>query len=310
MSDAGESLITREIQDCIGRETAPREVTVSAELVRRVLETVEQQDERWYGDVAPPYVLMAFEMPMPLPPVPAAPATLVTGDEWVLHRPLRMGERLTMTGRLASAHERFGSRFGHTLALRGLWTFADGDGAVVAEVGRSMIHYRPAEQRFEVGGVRLEVEPSGAEAQPQTSNLKPLTFREGEALPPLVLRPSLTQVVRYCGLTWNFVPIFYDPEAALRAGLPGTIVPGPLKLALLTGYLATLAGPGGAVRAVRCAHRRPDRTGHPLTLRGAVSQITDEDGVRRAECEVWMENASGERSVIGSAMLALTPRPR
>ena len=311
MSDAGESLITPELQESIGRETAPGEVTVSGELVRRVLETVEEQDERWYGDVAPPYVLMAFEMPMPSPPVPAAPATLVTGDEWTLHRPLRVGERLAMTGRLASAHERFGSRFGHTLALRGLWTFVDAGGAVVAEVGRSMIHYRPPEQRFEVGGVTFEVEPAGAEAeaQPHTSHLTPHTFHEGEPLPPAVVRPSLTQVVRYCGLTWNFVPIFYDPEAALRAGLPGTIVPGPLKLALLTRYLAALTGPNGFVRAVRCAHRRPDRTGHPLTLRGAVSQITDEDGFRRAACEVWTENAGGERSVIGSATVALTPRP-
>ena len=119
-----------------------------------------------------------------------------------------------------------------------------------------------------------------------------------------MLRPSLTQVVRYCGLSWNFVPIFYHPEAALQAGLPGTIVPGRLKPALLTRYLAALAGPEGSVRAVRCAHRRPDRTGHPLTFRGAVSQITEEDGFRRAECEVWTENPSGERSVIGSATVA------
>lgn len=323
--DADESLITAEIQGHVNRDAPPREVTITPELVRRVLETVEEDDSRWTGGTAPPYILLAFETSLPLPEPAAAPASLVTGDEWTLHRPLGVGERLTMVGRLASAHERFGGRFGHTLVLRSTWTFTDAAGAVAAEVGRSMIRYRPPARVEELGSDAGEADPAPAPAvapsagepphatepsagaasphlrRPSAGSRRALT--EGEPLPPLVLRPTLGQVVRYCGLTWNFTPIFFDPEEARRAGLPGTIVPGPLKQALLTRYLAAWAGREGAVHAIRCAHRRPDRTGRPLTVRGTVSHVAEEGDERRVDCEVWTENLLGERSVIASASL-------
>ncbi len=322
MEHDDESLITPELEAQTGRATPPREITITPEIVQRVLETVEDDDPRWRGAIAPPYVLLAFERNVPVAVPASVPASLVTGDEWTLQRLLRVGERLSYTGRLDSAYERFGSRFGHTLVLRLVWTFVDADDIPVAEVARGMIHYRPPSAAGDGGwgsGVGTNQPPAGldphgsfAPEQPGSSSTggpsrRPSTpapqprLAEGEPLPPLVLRPTLAQVVRYCGLTWNFTPIFFDPEEARRAGLPGTIVPGPLKLALLTRYLAWLGGPDAIVRSVRAAHRRPDLTGTPITLRGTVSRIAEEDGARVVECEVWIENAAGERSAIGSA---------
>jgi acyl dehydratase len=320
MSDE-ESLITPELLALVGRETPPREVAVAPETVRRVLETVADPDPRWRGDVAPPYVLLAFETAIPAPDLPAVPESLVTGDEWTLHRPLRTGEHLRMTGRLLAAHERFSGRFGHALALRASWTLTDADGTTVAEMGQSMIRYRtpaltpspsPASGRgVPVGrgegspGPGVRASPAEGEGDPaERWPTAPLVPMEGAPLPPAVVRPTLDQVVRYCGLTWNFVPIFYDPAAAHRAGLPGTIVPGPLKLALLTRYLLALAGPGGAVRAVRCVHRRPDRTGAPLIVRGTVTRVAESNGRRLTDCELWTETLTGERSVTGFATIA------
>jgi acyl dehydratase len=307
MSDA-ESLITPELLALVGRETPPREVAVTPETVRRVRETLADPDPRWRGDTAPPYVLLAFETPIPAPELPAVPESLVTGDEWTLHRPLRVGERLRMTGRLLAAHERFSGRFGHALVLRAAWTLTDAGGTPVAEMGQSMIRYRTPAAPSEDGVPPLPFsEP--ADGPPERWPAAPFVPVEGAPLPEAVVRPTLDQVVRYCGLTWNFVPIFYDPAAARRAGLPGTIVPGPLKLALLTRYLLALAGPEGAVHAVRCVHRRPDRTGAPLTVRGVVTRVVAEGERRLVECELWTETLAGERSVTGFAVLVVTPTP-
>jgi acyl dehydratase len=311
-----ESLITPELEQIVGRDGPVREATVTDEVVRRVLETMQDDDPRWTGDATPPYVLMAFGADLPLPETPRSPLGLVSGDEWTLHRPIRVGERLTSVGRLVSVHERFGSRFGHNLVLRTTWTFTDAAGALVAEVGRSMIRYAPPDDERPGTGDRgpegspLAAVPPNAEdtvAPHSAAGTQHAPLSEGELLPPVVVRPSLAQVVRYCGLTWNFVPFFFDPEEARRGGLPGTIVPGPLKLAMLTRYLTAWAGPGGAVHAVRCAHRRPDPTGQPFTIRGLVTRVVEEHGVRLIDCEVWTENQAGERSVAGSATIVAPP---
>ncbi len=294
-----ESLITPELLALVGQETPPREVAVTPETVCRVRETLADPSPQ--GDTAPPYVLLAFETAIPAPELPAAPESLVTGDEWTLHRPLRVGERLSLRGRLVAAHERFGGRFGHTLALRAAWTLTDTGGTTVAEMGQSMIRYRtPVAPPEDVPPSLPAPEPTDGPAERWPA--EPFTPVEGAPLPEAVLRPTLDQVVRYCGLTWNFVPIFYDPAAARRAGLPGTIVPGPLKLALLTRYLLALAGPGGSVRAVRCVHRRPDRTGDPLTVRGVVTRVVAEGERRLVECELWTEALTGERTVSAFAL--------
>jgi acyl dehydratase len=306
MSDE-ESLITPELLALVGRETPPREVAVTREMVHRVRETVAAPDLPWQGDTAPPYVLLAFETAIPAPELPHLPESLVTGDEWTLHRPLRVGERLRMSGRLLAAHERFSGRFGHTLLLRATWTLRDADGTPVAELGQSLIRYRtPAAPSPPASRDTPPVpEPAADGAASEPWPAAPFVPVEGAPLPPAVLRPTLDQVVRYCGLTWNFVPIFYDPAAAHRAGLPGTIVPGRLKLALLTRYLLALAGPEGAVHAVRCVYRRPDRTGAPFVVRGTVTRVAASGGRRLIDCELRTETLTGERSVTGFATIAV-----
>lgn len=296
-----ESLLTPELLALVDRETPPREVVVAAETVRRVRETLADPSPGLRDDLAPPYVLLAFEAPFPVPELPHVPESLVTGDEWTLRRPLRIGERLHMSGRLVAAHERLGGRFGHTLSLRAAWTLRDASGTPVAELGQSLIRYRTPVTADAAAASAPEPPREPAERWPAA----PLAPAEGVPLPEAVLRPTLDRVVRYCGLTWNFVPIFYDPAAAYRAGLPGTIVPGPLKLALLTRYLQLLAGPAGSVSAVRCVYRRPDRTGAPLAVRGVVTRVVEEGERRRVECELWTETTAGERSVSGFAVLVL-----
>lgn len=263
MSDS-QSLVTPELQQLVGRNEPARPVELSGLLVQRVLETMNVQADSWPAGVSPPYVLMAFESPVTMLDIPAVPETLVTGDEWTLHRSLLVGERLLVEGRVAALHERFGGRFGHSLVVRYAWSFTDTTGATAAEVGRTIMHYRapdaPTRERWEA--------PAGApDAGPPTTPAGPephLPRVEGDPLPKWTVTPSLAQVVRHCALSWNFVPIFFDPVEAHRAGLPGTIVPGPLKLALLTQYPRTRSwiGRNGVLGPLRPSPSGPHRPSH------------------------------------------------
>lgn len=124
---------------------------------------------------------------------------------------------------------------------------------------------------------------------------------EGDEMTPLEVTPDLGQAVRLAALGWSFVPIFYDPAAAKAAGMPGTLVPGPLKLGLLYRAVDEWLDGRGFVRHVRAAHRRPDQTGRPITILGTVARVYEEDGHQRADLEIFVKNERGEPSVRGFA---------
>ncbi len=134
------------------------------------------------------------------------------------------------------------------------------------------------------------------------------TLREDDDIPAMEVQPSLGMVIRYCALNWNFPPFFYDPEAARAVGMPGTIVPGPLKLGLLYRAVEDWLGDAGFVRQVRAAHRRPDLTNRPVTVTGRVARLYDEGGARRADLELAVVNEDGQPSVRGFAVVEFTGR--
>ncbi|MGE0599398.1 MAG: hypothetical protein AB7J35_06855 [Dehalococcoidia bacterium] len=127
----------------------------------------------------------------------------------------------------------------------------------------------------------------------------PATVREGDELPVLHLQPSLEMVIRHCALQWTFPAFFYDPQAAKAAGMPGTIIPGPLKVGLLYRAIDEWLGNAGWIRQVRAAHRRPDPTNNPIDIAGRVARVYEEDGKRRADLELAIINQAGEPSVRG-----------
>lgn len=131
-------------------------------------------------------------------------------------------------------------------------------------------------------------------------------IHEGDPIPPLTVTPDLEQVIRYCALGWVFPRFFYDAEAAKAQGMPGLMVPGPLKLGFLYRAVEEWLGDAGFVRHVRAAHRRPDIQGRPITVQGQVARVYEEDGKRRADLELLVINRDGEPSVRGFATVEFT----
>lgn len=137
--------------------------------------------------------------------------------------------------------------------------------------------------------------------------IDPATLREGEEIPPLELTPDLEHVRRYFASSHNSPPFFFDEEAAKAQGLPGRLVPGPLKVGFLHGAVERWLDGAGYVRSVRAAHRRPDVQGNPIIITGSIARLYEEAGRRRADLELLIINREGQPSVRGFATVEFWP---
>ena len=125
---------------------------------------------------------------------------------------------------------------------------------------------------------------------------------EGDEIDPHEFVHEKASVRAYARATDIFFPRFTDDEGARREGLPGMITPGNMSMGLVASYLERWAGPA-MLRRLGTTFRGlllPDRT---IRIHGVVTQR--DEATRTVEVDVWIENDDGERSVIGTATVAL-----
>jgi len=124
---------------------------------------------------------------------------------------------------------------------------------------------------------------------------------EGDELPVSEIDLTADRIRDYARAAGMWAPRFTDDEAARREGLPGMIAPGNLSMGLLGVLVEGWAG-AGALRRLGTTFRGIVRPGR-LRLCGAVTERNEAQ--RTVELDVWLENEDGERSVIGTATVAL-----
>ncbi|MXX80029.1 MAG: hypothetical protein F4Y69_03230 [Chloroflexi bacterium] len=130
-------------------------------------------------------------------------------------------------------------------------------------------------------------------------------LREGTPLPERVLAPGIMDVAKFIGGAGFAIPIFLDPAAARDTGLDGPVIPAEYKSAFLLGYLRQLARPDGRILRLQSGFRRPDYHGNRFTIGGQVTRVDSVEGGREVNLELWLEQATGERSVRSSAVILL-----
>ncbi len=109
---ASQSIITDEMRARIGLETAPMTIEVEKGDLRRFTEATGETDPR-FADVFPP----TFFCPDPIIAAQRAGLdrprpfrySIDGGSEWEFHRPVRVGDTLTLTAKIADLSEKRGS---------------------------------------------------------------------------------------------------------------------------------------------------------------------------------------------------------
>ena len=130
----------------------------------------------------------------------------------------------------------------------------------------------------------------------------------GSEIPALVKYPTTMQLVKYAGASGDYYQIHYDKDFAVENGLPGVIVHGWLALSFLGQMVTDWLGKGGTLVKLSGSYRGMNKVHEDIICNGKVTKKYEEDGKNLARVEVWAENPEGDKTVTGTAVVALPSR--
>ena len=130
----------------------------------------------------------------------------------------------------------------------------------------------------------------------------------GESIGRLEFMPNKRLAIKFAGAARDFYEIHYDKDFAIAAGQPDVIVHGAQKASISAQLLTNWMGMHGILRKVSCSFRGIDFFDVMLTCEGKVVDKYMEGDECRVSCEVWIDNAKGERTTVGGGVVALPSR--
>jgi acyl dehydratase len=134
------------------------------------------------------------------------------------------------------------------------------------------------------------------------------TFAEvevGDALAEIAKAPGRLQLVQYAAGSGDFNPLHYDPEFPQAQALGGNIVHGRMKYASLGELVSNWLSHTGRIVSISCQYRGMDMMGDRFVAKGVVAAKREEGGRRLVELDVWTENAGGQKTTPGRALVEL-----
>ena len=127
----------------------------------------------------------------------------------------------------------------------------------------------------------------------------------GDELPIAVKTPTSMEVVKFAAATDDYYQVHYDKDFAVERGLPGVIIQGGLGLSYLAQMVNDWMGPNGAIVSLSGSYRGINPVNEELFCHGSVKRKYREAGKKRVELELRIENAAGEETITGSAIIAV-----
>ena len=128
----------------------------------------------------------------------------------------------------------------------------------------------------------------------------------GALLPALTFGPVTSEhLVRWVAASEDFHAIHYDKEYAMKQGLPGVVMQGPFKLALVGRQLLNILDESGRIVNLNCTYRDIDVLGTTLTFRANVAGIEHAGGEYRIALDILAENDKKVVTVESKAVVAV-----
>ncbi|MFN0148218.1 MAG: MaoC family dehydratase [Dehalococcoidia bacterium] len=128
----------------------------------------------------------------------------------------------------------------------------------------------------------------------------------GDQIPPWVMESVQPERMRtMAAILRDPNPVHWDRSAvAARGWGERTINQGPLGLSYMLNMLHAWAGPT-SVQRIFMTFPLAVFEGDRITARGVVTAIREEDGMRLADCDIWLEREGSPRVLDGQATVRL-----
>ncbi len=136
----------------------------------------------------------------------------------------------------------------------------------------------------------------------------PLTWesiKDGDELPVLKKKPTLTQLVKYAAGSGDFNPLHHDYNFAQSKLIGSIIVHGRFKYAALGELVSNWLGHRGRIRKISCQYRGMDFPDRELTCGGKVIRKWEDGGRKLVDVQLWAENDEGKKTTPGTATVEL-----
>jgi acyl dehydratase len=268
-----------DLEALVGREYGPFAVRVSSAKVDEYVAATGDDPGRWTDHAPPSYggALLFVAAPAFFADEVAARYTrlLIHGEQqFTWHRPLPIGETLSIRGTVERIRERGGVHFA-TFVM----DVVDGSGAPFLE-SRSMFLMSDEEPPGAAADDRPE--PAPDERGPNDVPADVLRLTEGGAVPPLEKSASRSDLVRYAAASTDYNPIHWDHGLAVEAGLGGVVVHGLLMAAWASQAAGRLASGSHPLLDGRFRFKAPLAAAVPAT----VSAVAGESEAGRRPVDV------------------------
>lgn len=283
------------LEEVVGATYGPYPLTIAREKVAEYVEATGDLADRWAQHAPPSFAgaLLFVVAPHFLEDARVRPYTgvLVHIDQtFTWHGPLRIGEAVTVTGRVGKVRERNGAYF---------VTF-------VAEVdSKDGDRLLDAVSTFLMG--------EGGTGESESPSTEPPVWRKdlnehptvrprpavGEAI-TLAKSASRIDLVKYAAASGDYNPIHFDHDAARHAGLRGVVVHGLLMAAWGLQSVTAISSRPDSMAHAKIRFRNALHPGEPAEV---AATIKDEaaDG---ADCQVAVEITSGDTKLVTAACVA------
>ncbi len=141
----------------------------------------------------------------------------------------------------------------------------------------------------------------------------------GSEVTPLSKIATTQMLVKWAGASGDFNPIHYEEAFATKQMVGKPIVHGALKRAWLVSLMTSWIGDNGFLKKISCQYRGMDRPREMKTLfepedgetwwcKGKVTKKYIKDDDHCVDCDIWVENGSGEKTTPGAATVILPSR--
>ena len=128
-------------------------------------------------------------------------------------------------------------------------------------------------------------------------------FKEGDAIPELKKSPGVSQLVKYSAGGGDFNPLHHDYNFPQSKAIGSIIAHGRFKYASLGELVSNWLDHGGRIVKLGCQYRGMDLPDNEMTLGGTVKRKYEEDGKKFAELELYVNNAKGQNTTPGTAIV-------
>jgi len=127
----------------------------------------------------------------------------------------------------------------------------------------------------------------------------------GDEIPVLSIAPiSRTTLALYAGASGDHNPIHIDIDFAKKAGMDDVFAHGMLIMAYLGRAVTNWASPA-SLRQFKVRFRAISHVGDQIKCQGAVTELFEEMGEKRARLDLQATNQDGDVKLLGEAIVAL-----